>query len=75
MTPLEKVESLVLETFGKEAAVSVDDSLQVPGKTVVRVWNKEGLVVSETKPLGSRSEALASMRDLLERRLFLGEDD
>jgi hypothetical protein len=70
-TPLERVETLAVEVFGYAAAVSID---QEGACAVVRIWDKTGMEVLRGEP-ASRTEALAAMREKLERRLFLGEED
>jgi hypothetical protein len=75
-TPLERVETLAVEVFGYAAAVSIDRAENRGPRsadTVVRIWDKAGVEVLRGEP-ASRTEALAAMREKLERRLFLGEE-
>jgi hypothetical protein len=77
MSPIEHVEKLADEVFGYATAVSVDTSYErecpKAPDVVVRIWYRSGLLAMQGEP-GTRREALAAMRERLERRLFLGEE-
>ncbi len=68
-SPLEVVEELAAERFGRGAAVSLD-RVEVGSRRhgttwVVRAWNPKGFMVRETQPMG-KVEAVREMRKLLE---------
>ncbi len=67
--PLEVIEELAAERFGKGASISLDrvacGSRRYGTTWVVRAWNPKGFMVRETQPAEKRV-ALREMRAMLE---------